>query len=154
MRVDRRPRTAHEPPYSIFWNQAAPEHVTRILECAANQEHLHAYMGLSPGVVPTELGGGRRLPDACASPEVDSVSTNVLEDLEQIDKSPSKCRQPRDPQARAPKRGARSRSAAHEAGLPSTRGGGGDRHRRARCRLSVGVSLLVLLVPLLWKYSQ
>jgi hypothetical protein len=34
--------------------------------------------------------GGRRLPGAWAGPEVDSVSKNVLEDLEQIDKSPSK----------------------------------------------------------------
>jgi hypothetical protein len=54
----------------------------------------------SPEVVPTELGGGRSLPDACASPEVDSLSTNALEDLEQIDKSPSKCRQNRDPKTR------------------------------------------------------
>jgi hypothetical protein len=38
------------------------------------------------------------LPDACAGPEVESVSKMYLEDLEQIDKSPSKCRQTRDPQ--------------------------------------------------------
>jgi hypothetical protein len=34
--------------------------------------------------------GGRRFPDAWAGPEVDSVGKNVLEDLEQIDKSNSK----------------------------------------------------------------
>jgi hypothetical protein len=50
--------------------------------------------------------GGGRLPDACAGPEVDSVSKMYLEDLEQIDKSPSKCRQTRDPETRGqiPKR--------------------------------------------------
>jgi hypothetical protein len=46
------------------------------------------------------------LPGACASPEVDSVSKMYLEDLEQIDKSPPKCVQTRDPKTRGqiPKR--------------------------------------------------
>jgi hypothetical protein len=35
------------------------------------------------------------LPDAWAGTEVDSVSKMYLEDLEQIDKSPPKCRQTR-----------------------------------------------------------
>ena len=72
---------------SIFWNQAAPEHVTRILECAAK---ISTPTWVSPEVVPTELGGGRRLRDACAGPEVETVSSRHLRDLEQIDKSPSK----------------------------------------------------------------
>jgi hypothetical protein len=40
------------------------------------------------------------LPDACAGAEVDNVSKSVLEDFEQIDKSPPKCVQTRDPQTR------------------------------------------------------
>jgi hypothetical protein len=43
------------------------------------------------------------LPDACAGAEVDNVSKNVLEDFEQIDKSPPKCVQNRDPQDEGPK---------------------------------------------------
>jgi hypothetical protein len=45
---------------------------------------------VSPEVVPTEFGDGRRLPDACAGPEVDSVSKMYLENLKEIDKSPPK----------------------------------------------------------------
>jgi hypothetical protein len=56
---------------------------------------------VSPEVVPTELGGGRRLlRDAWAAPEVDSVSKMYLEILEQIDKKKPKCVQTRDPKTR------------------------------------------------------
>jgi hypothetical protein len=48
----------------------------------------HRRLGLSiwwrwvpPEVVPTELGGGRRLLDACAGPEVDSASKMYLEEF-------------------------------------------------------------------------
>jgi hypothetical protein len=48
------------------------------------------------------------LPDACPGAEVDNdnVSKNVLEDFEQIDKSPPKCVQNRGPKTRgqSPKR--------------------------------------------------
>jgi hypothetical protein len=50
--------------------------------------------------------GERRLPDAWAGTEVDSVSKIVIENLEQIDKSPPKWQQTRDPETRGqiPKR--------------------------------------------------
>jgi hypothetical protein len=61
----------------MFWNHAAPDHVAMILECAAKIS-TPAPTWASPEVVPTELGGGRRLPDAAApAPRSNSASKNV-----------------------------------------------------------------------------
>jgi hypothetical protein len=42
---------------------------------------LHGYPPKSPFQRSTELGGGRRLRDACAGPEVETASTNVLREF-------------------------------------------------------------------------
>jgi hypothetical protein len=69
------------------------------------KDHL-AYMGIPRGRSNEEGAAGEGCPTAWAGLEVDSVSKMYLEDLEQIDKSPSKCRQTRDPHLRgqSPKR--------------------------------------------------
>jgi hypothetical protein len=64
---------------------------------------LLAYMGTPPDPPRSfqrRRRSGRRLPDAWAGLEVDSVGKMYLEDWEQIDKTPSKCVQTRGPETR------------------------------------------------------
>jgi hypothetical protein len=68
---------------------------------------------------PTELGGGRRLPDACAGPEVDSVSKMYLEEFEANRQKPLKMQANQGPQDEGPD------SEAPGRGVP----GCGGRHR-------------------------
>jgi hypothetical protein len=57
-------------------------------------------MGISPEVVATKKEGREKVSDAWAATEVETVSKMYLENFEQIDKSPPKCRQTRDPDLR------------------------------------------------------
>jgi hypothetical protein len=98
----------------MFWNQTAPEHATRVPACAAKiSTPLHGY---HPRLFQRRTRGERRLHDARAGTEVETVSKMYLKNLEQIDKNPPKCVQTRDPQTRdqIPKRSAKEQRAGSQ----------------------------------------
>jgi hypothetical protein len=81
------------------WDLSGPARRPRFPACAAK---ISTPTWVSPEVVPTELGGGRRLRDAWAAPEVETASKMYLENLEQIDKKKTKMSPNQGPQHEGP----------------------------------------------------